>query len=251
MFHEVDPLLDRAHPVEVLVEPLAVGRAEVAAEVAGFFAHKVEHAPVDGACLGRAGSVSDRSRVRARLPVRHHRRPAAEHAVEHQSRVRFVRQRRVGGAERILRLVTTQPDFERRQERLIADCLSRRLIDRHARDQFAVHLPHHLRAGEVHQRAVLVPVQPFAAAVVTQARQDEQVVFGELQRAEDGRQLAERADFLRLPRFEDGAAGDGEHAEPQRRLRGRAGLRRRRAVRGRGEPSRPRLRGGTRVGSVA
>ncbi len=46
-----DPLLDFAHRVEILVELALVGRADLAAHVAGVFEHGVEHALVAAAEL--------------------------------------------------------------------------------------------------------------------------------------------------------------------------------------------------------
>ena len=71
------------------------------------------------------------------------------------------------------------------------------------------------------QAAVLMAVEVLALPRVRQPREHQKIVFGEFQRPQDGRKLAERTRRGRFPGFENGAAGDRENAQSQRRTRRR------------------------------
>ena len=120
--------LDLAHVLEILIEPPAIARRQVALQRRQLRHHRIEQAPrvlPPAAALGRGGAV-------------------AEQLLEHQPRVVLHRQRlrrrlprnrvAIGAAEARLarehRLLDRQ--LQRRQRRVLADVLRRHLIGRDA-----------------------------------------------------------------------------------------------------------------------
>ena len=197
----LDPPLDLADRVEVLVDLAPVARPELGVELPGVLEHEVEHAPLStlpAGAIGRRGVA----------------RPRAEEAVEEQPGVDLLGHRhvlrlpgdvrRVGAA--IARVAATglgrgvDPQLERRQARAMADLHGRDLVDRDARPDIGPVGLERVRAGqEAGQRARVVA--PFVAhrrrILLGQAAEDEQVLAEGLERPERRGQAETRTGLAR------------------------------------------------------